>query len=394
MKVLIIDPNISASSPSMKGVIRSLPAWRARGIETEVWCWNCDDNLPIDRVCKLPRIGAIPFLGGQFFSWLVGLRAWWQFEVRKIPRPDVIYSIAWYYTACDVAHVHFSPFDWENRQRTLGTHSLRDFIERIMNRIALRRARHSLRKTTAKLVLCVSEAVAGDMRAENPSLAVKVLPNCYDPARFHPGVRDQWRNATRSALHLDASHQVFIFVSTGHYRRKGFFLAVEAMKRLRQTHPQARLLVVGGRPERLRSLQHELGADCDWIIFTGSVPDVEKYFAAADAFLFPSYSEAFALVEVEAAACGLPLFLTPHHGSEMILDDGVNGRLISFEPDAMASVLADFINGTWKMQVASLKHAVDTAAYASRLGDFLVQVAELKRSAAPHELSAGIPLVL
>lgn len=35
------------------------------------------------------------------------------------------------------------------------------------------------------------------------------------------------------------------------------------------------------------------------------VKDVERYLAASDAFLFPSYSEAFALVEVEAAACGL-----------------------------------------------------------------------------------------
>lgn len=393
MKVLIIDPNISASSPAMKGVVRSLPAWKARGIETEVWCWNCDDNLPIDHVHKLPRVGAMPFLGGLFFSWLVSLRAWWQFEVRKISRPDVIYAVAWYYAGCDVAHVHFSPFDWENRQRTLGIHSLRDFVERITNQIDLRRARHCLRTTTAKLVLCVSEAVAGDMHAVNPRLAVKVLPNCYDPGRFHLGVRDQWRDVTRNALNFEGSHQVFIFVSTGHYRRKGFFLAVEAMRRLRKTHPQARLLVVGGRPERLLSLQREIGADNEWITFTGAVPDVEKYFAAADAFLFPSYSEAFALVEVEAAACGLPLFLTPHHGSEMILDEGVNGRLISFEPDEMAAVLAEFIDGRWKMRRASLKHAVDMTAYAGRLGDFLVQAAELRLSSAGHKFSNEVSLV-
>lgn len=359
----------------MKGVVRSLPAWKARGIETEAWCWTCDENLPVDSICKLPRIGAIPFFAGMFFSWLVFWRAWWQFKIRRQARPDVIYSIAWYYAECDVAHVHFSPFDWENRQRILGTHSWRDFIERMRNRMDLRRARHCLRHTTAKMVLCVSEAVANDMRAENPRLTVKVLPNCYDPARFHPGVRDQWRTATRSALHLDDSHKVFVFVSTGHYRRKGFFLAVAALQRLRQTHPQVRFLVVGGRPQRLQSLQRELGVCHDWITFTGSVPDVEKYFAAADAFLFPSYSEAFALVEVEAAACGLPLFLTPHHGSEMILNDRGNGRLISFDPDEIASVLAEFVEGRWQMQETSLKHAVDVAAYATRLGDMLVQSA-------------------
>ena len=168
---------------------------------------------------------------------------------------------------------------------------------------------------------------------------------------------------------------MFIFVSTGHYRRKGFFLAVEAIERLRQQHPAVRLLVVGGRPKRLRALQRELGTRREWITFTGSVPDVEKYFAAADAFLFPSYSEAFALVEVEAAACGLPLFLTPHHGSEMILEEGCNGRRISFEPAEIASVLAEFVEGRWQMQGTSLKHAVEVAAYARRLGDLLVECA-------------------
>jgi glycosyltransferase involved in cell wall biosynthesis len=103
------------------------------------------------------------------------------------------------------------------------------------------------------------------------------------------------------------------------------------------------------------------------------VPDVETYFAAADALLFPSYSEAFALVEVEAAACGLPLFLTPHHGSEMILEDGVNGRLIEFDTERIAQVLAEFVEGRWKPTGTSLKHAVDSATYAQRLGDLLLE---------------------
>ena len=72
-------------------------------------------------------------------------------------------------------------------------------------------------------------------------------------------------------------------------------------------------------------------------------PDVEKYYAASDTFLFPSYFEAFCLAEIEAAACGLPLLLTPHHGSEMILRDGKNGRLLSFDPSVMGEQIAEFI---------------------------------------------------
>ncbi|OYW31632.1 MAG: hypothetical protein B7Z47_00460 [Chthoniobacter sp. 12-60-6] len=341
-------------------------------MEIEAWCWTCDENLPVT-VRKLPRIGDVRLLGLFVFGWIVFWRAWWLFQVQKRPRPDIIYSIAWYHKDCDVSHIHFSPFDWEKRQRSLGIHSLRDLVERGINLFGLRRARHALRHTTARQLICVSQAVADDMRAENPHIPVHVLPNSYDASRFHPGMRQQYRAETRQRLGYDSSHWVFIFVSAGHYRRKGFFLAVEALRQMMPTHPGIRFLVVGGTPDRLKALQTELGQKHDWITFTGMVPDVERYLAAADALLFPSYSEAFALVEIEAAACGLPLFLTPHHGSEMILEDQVNGRQISFEVDEIASVLSEFVEGRWKPQGQSLKHAIDGEAYARRFADLLIQ---------------------
>ncbi len=374
MKLLIIDPNMTLASPSMKGVVRALPLLKARGIECEVWCWTCEADLPAT-IDKLPRIGDMRVIGGFIFSWLVSLRAWWRFDVCRRPRPDLIYSIAWYLKACDICHVHFSQFDWERRQQALGIHSLRDLLERAANGLNLLHARSCLRGTRARKLICVSESVAADMQKENPLIPVEVLPNSYDPQRFHLGVRDQFRAEMRRQLGYDESHRVFVFVSTGHYRRKGFFLAVEALQRLRVTHPEVRFLVVGGRPSRLAALQSELGAPHDWITFTGMVSEVERYFAAADAFLFPSYSEAFALVEVEAAACGLPLFLTPHHGSEMILEDQVNGRQILFDAPQIASVLADFLEGRWQPQKTSLKHAIDSDTYAARLADILLHAA-------------------
>ena len=373
MKVLIIDPNATLSSPSMQGVVRSLPALKARGIEIEVWCWTCEDGLVADRICKLPRVGDVRILGGFVFGWLVFWRAWWLFKVLKRPRPDVVYTVGWYHSDCDICLVQFSPFDWEKRQRVLGIRSLRDLAERALNGLVLVRARRFLRRTTAKRLICVSHAVAEDMRAENPALPIDILPNSYDPARFHPGVRERFRDGTRAALGYDDSHRVFVFVSTGHYRRKGFFLAFDSLRILRREHPEVRFLVVGGRPQRLAALQAELGGGHAWITFTGMVPDVERYFAAADAFLFPSYSEAFALVEVEAAACGLPLFLTPHHGSEMILEDGVNGRLLEFDAARIAAVLAEFVEGRWNSGGHSLKCPLDSETYAARLFDILRQ---------------------
>lgn len=374
MKLLIVDPNLSLTSPSMKGVVNALPTLKARGWEIEAWCWDLDEHLPVDRVVKLPTLGKVHTLYGYAFAFWASLRAWWRFKVRREPRPNVIYTIAWYLADCDVAHVHFSPWDWDRAQRVLGITCLRDLYERLVNTASLWWGRWFLRRTTARSVLAVSEGVAEDLRRINGALNVRVLPNGYDPMRYHPGVREAHRGEMRSRLGFGGRDVVFAFVSAGHYRRKGFFLAVEAVARVRELG--ARLLVVGGTPSRLRDLQARLDrSHPEWrgfVSFTGMVPDVERYFAASDGFLFPSYSEAFGLVSLEAAACGLPLFLTPHHGSEMLLQDGVNGRLLEFNAARIAEVLKEFVNGSWKPEPGvHVKHALDGAGYAARLADEL-----------------------
>ncbi len=385
MKLLIIDPNVSHSSPSMKGVVRSLAQLRAAGVEIEAWCWHCDSGLAIQKVDKLPRLGNLPLLGGFAFSWLARIRSWWRFKVRKLERPDIIFTIAWYVPNCDLALVQFSPFDWEKRQRALGMKSIRDVVERLVNLFSLFQANRFLKKTSARAMLCVSESVRDDLRAVNPHLNYQLLPNSYDPVRFNIASRAEHREAMRTQHEFCPDNVVFAFASAGHYRRKGFFLAVEALSILRTRYPQARLLVIGGRDKRLAALQRkldELHPDWhEWITFTGMVNDVEKHFAASEALLFPSYSEAFALVEVEAEACGLPLFLTRHHGSEMILRDGVNGRFLEFNSRQIAEVLAEFVSGAWKPTEAKPIPVLDSGAYAEKFAEFLINCYKQ----APHE---------
>lgn len=371
MTLLIIDANISLNSPSMKGVVCSLPELRAVGTETEAWCWHCDEGLPISRMQKLPRVGDIPFIRGFIFAWLVRLRSWWRFTIGRRPRPDLIFTIAWYQPSCDIALVQFSPFDWERRQRLLGMKSLRDVVDRTVNFLGMIAARRFLKKTTARVVLCVSEAVRDDLRAVNPALNYQLLPNSYDPERFNPGIRKEFRDIMRVHHGFNPADVVFAFASAGHYRRKGFFLAVQALSILRSRFPQIRFLVIGGMEKRLVELKARLDGQYSdwrhWITFTGMVNDVERHFAASDAFLFPSYSEAFALAEIEAAACGLPLFLTRHHGSEMILEDGTNGRGLEFDAEKIAEVLAEFVDGRWKPVATNMRYALNSEDYARRL---------------------------
>jgi glycosyltransferase involved in cell wall biosynthesis len=363
----------------MKGVLRSLPELRAAGFEIEVWCWEIESDVAVQHVIRLPTLGArkLKLMQAILFSIQVTLLYLWRFQVRGQSRPDVVYSIVPYLPFCDVAHAHFSPWNWIGCMERMGCHSLRDRAELMAYRIYRRWSDFYLSVTSARLLIVPSRAVAEDYQKQSPGHQIVVLPNSFDRACFHPGVRAEHRDAMRAKLGYGPQDCVFIFVSMGHHRRKGFFLAVEALAKLRQRHSRVRFLVVGGTPSTLEGLQQRLNQEHpgwrEWMHFTGMVTDTERHFAAADGFLYPSWSEALALVEIEAAECALPVFLTPHHGSEMVIEDGMNGLLLPHEPAGMADVLETFVTGQWQPAHTGSRHGLDAAAYAAQLTKLILE---------------------
>ena len=191
----------------------------------------------------------------------------------------------------------------------------------------------------------MSESVAKDVnRYAAPWKKVRVLPNSTDPSRWNAASRSKHRSSTRRSLGWEENDLVFVFSSQGHHRRKGFEIAVKAVSLLRPLG-NARLLVLGGVPKTLERLRDELARTVpdfhEFTHFAGMVSDPLPWLAGADALLFPSYSEAFSLVEIEAAALGLRLYLTPHHGSEMLLGPDIpsNGRMIPWNAEGIAEIL-------------------------------------------------------
>jgi glycosyltransferase involved in cell wall biosynthesis len=142
-----------------------------------------------------------------------------------------------------------------------------------------------------------------------------------DLTRFRPDP------AARAALRADTgvadTSLVFLFVGRL-VRDKGILDLVEAFAALRARRAQWELWMVGPDEEGLQSaMQAEselLGAHIRWF---GPTHIPERYMAAADVLVLPSYREGFGSVIIEAAACGIP---TIAYRIDGVVDAIVEGR--------------------------------------------------------------------
>jgi UDP-glucose:(heptosyl)LPS alpha-1,3-glucosyltransferase len=190
-------------------------------------------------------------------------------------------------------------------------------------------------------LIAVSGMVARDMHELHgaPPEHIRVIPNGVDTERFSPQCRAVLRDGWRRRLHLKGE-TLFLFAAHNP-RLKGLRPLLNAMGELRLTKCNARLAIIGCDPPDYRREAAELGLE-DSVIFAGFVEDTLPYFAAADAFVLPTYYDACSLSVIEAAACGLPVITTRYNGAAELLTHE-RGAFILGEPDnhhALAAAMA------------------------------------------------------
>jgi glycosyltransferase involved in cell wall biosynthesis len=347
-----IEPSFTITNPSTNGLVGVVSQLADEGWDIEIWCRELDPSL--EGKVRIKRIPAAPAPAHilVFIDFIIIHLMAITDLIRGNPRPDITITTGFLYLPADLATVHFSHFDWFGRLCKMGILRDRETIfETLKSSIGLITEILLFYNPWPTRLLPVSLAVADDLHAwAAPWKNIELVPNCILGTRFSPSVRARHRDRARQDLGFDDGHIVLAFASNGHFFRKNLAAAVATTAILRQRGHRATLLVIGGREKTLNFQKTRLAAihpDFNaWTRFTGQVDDMPFHLSAADAFFFPSHSEAFSLVEIEAAALGIPLFLTPHHGSEMILRDGKNGRLLPWEPAAMADVLEnEILNG-------------------------------------------------
>lgn len=141
-----------------------------------------------------------------------------------------------------------------------------------------------------------------------------------DTSRFHKGVDG---TIIREKYNLSDTP---VILTVGAVRPlKGFHLLIQAFNLVKQTIPEAKLLIVGRHDYDYYSKQlNEMGVD--GVIFTGFVPDEELplYYTMCDLYATCSLYETFNRPLVEAQACGKSVVafnMGPH--PEVIGEDGI-----------------------------------------------------------------------
>jgi glycosyltransferase involved in cell wall biosynthesis len=176
-----------------------------------------------------------------------------------------------------------------------------------------------------KRVIAVSEGTARELQEfyRVPREQIVVVPNGVDGTVFRPAEDATSRRALRERLSLPADEFVALFVG-GDWERKGVRDAIAAVAGLADT----RLVILGtGNVAAMREYAAGLGAERQ-VIFPGPSRTPQDWYAASDAFVFPSRYEAFSLVTLEAAASGLPIIAHAINGTEELVRDGENGWLV------------------------------------------------------------------
>ncbi len=237
------------------------------------------------------------------------------------------------------------------RQRDRILPAWRRWLTRLspFHQLGLWQERRMFYSSRLRVVIANSEGVKADILRHYPETRarIEVVYNGVDLKRFHPGLRDEFRQTQREKMGIALDAPVLLFVGSG-FERKGLATAIRALARL----PENAVLVVVGKDRqqrRYQALANHLGVAAR-VHFSGPQTDVRPFYGMADVFVFPSLYDPFPNAVLEAMACGLPVIVSKTCGSA----DFMPGEALdALDVDAWVAAILDASNSEYALSAQS-----------------------------------------
>lgn len=198
----------------------------------------------------------------------------------------------------------------------------------------------------ADLVLVNAQSIRDWLVADGyPAGKVRIIRNGIDLSRY---MGQRGETGVREELGLPADAPLVLMLSRLN-PQKGVDDFIKAAAMIRLQRPDVRFLLIGekltyqgngfGPDAPYHNYLHELcvnlGVD-DRIVFTGHRSDVPALLAEGAVSVLPSHSEGLSNTLLESMTAGLPIVATRVGGNPELVEDGVNGILVS--PQAPATL--------------------------------------------------------
>ena len=163
---------------------------------------------------------------------------------------------------------------------------------------------------------------------------IEIIGRGVDTQLFHPGRRD---STLRARWGVNDGETVALYVGRL-AAEKNLTLVFRTFDAMREAHPAVRLVLVGDGPER--ALWQARRPDA---VFCGTQVGeaLAAHYASADVFLFPSLTETWGNVTVEAMASGLAVVAYNCAAAENVIRHGENG--LKAPPENEAAFIAEAV---------------------------------------------------
>ena len=174
--------------------------------------------------------------------------------------------------------------------------------------------------------------------SENGFVNLKVVSRGVDTKLFNISKRDK---SLRSSW--GATEKSKVLISVGRMApEKNLEQVLKTYEALKHTDQEFKLVMVGDGP-----LKDQFQQRYPDIIFPGmlSQPNLAVYYASSDLFVFPSQTETFGNVTLEALASGIPVLAFDCAAARDWVQTGINGWLVAeSNPEGFAAQAVDIFN--------------------------------------------------